>query len=215
MYFDRRTIKKVLEEIREPQGRFLTMQEWLKETFGPTLNKLFFEPFYESYTAGLYDKIAPQDNYKTPLNLSLVFQGFCGDTPLIGYNTMLDYPQEGYDRLIWSLVKRCDIYLESPVVKIDRKNREIYFQDGQCIRYGSILSSIPLNRMVQICGLKTGVLADPFTAVLVLNMGAIRGSHCPDYHWLYTTGTRSGFYRIGFCSNVDSSFLPRARSKNQ
>src|SRR4029450_9376784 len=51
--------------------------------------------------------------------------------------------------------------------------------------------------------------ADPFSAVLVLNVGAVRGRACPADHWLYNCGTKSGFHRVGFYSNVDESFLPR------
>jgi hypothetical protein len=50
---------------------------------------------------------------------------------------------------------------------------------------------------------------DPFTSVLVLNIGAEQGATCPDVHWQYEPDAKSGFHRIGFYSNVDRSFLPR------
>ena len=44
--------------------------------------------------------------------------------------------------------------------------------------------------------------------MLVLNVGAMRGARCPGDHWLYLPQSRAGFHRVGFYSNVDSSFLP-------
>src|SRR5215831_17059171 len=58
---------------------------------------------------------------------------------------------------------------------------------------------------------------DPYTSVLVLNLGATR----PDtplarngYHWLYVPDSRSGFHRIGYYSNVDTLFLPDGQHDN-
>ena len=43
-----------------------TMRDWLLASFGPTLCDAFFFPFHERYTAGLYERIAPQDADKSP-----------------------------------------------------------------------------------------------------------------------------------------------------
>jgi len=50
--------------------------------------------------------------------------------------------------------------------------------------------------------------------VLVLNIGARRGTQCPKDHWLYTPDSISGFHRVGFYSNVDRSFLPASARKS-
>jgi hypothetical protein len=63
-----------------------------------------------------------------------------------------------------------------------------------------------------LTGLSAGEEADPSTSVLVLNLGAVRGSECPEAHWVYVPGSRSGFHRVGFYSNVDPDFLPAGSS---
>src|SRR5690606_13248601 len=74
---------------------------------------------------------------------------------------------------------------------------------------------LPLNKVMQMAGLEVQAEPDPYTSVLVLNIGAQRGPRCPDDHWLYNPDARSGFHRVGFYSNVDRSFLPRpAQQKN-
>lgn len=62
--------------------------------------------------------------------------------------------------------------------------------------------------MLGLAGVGVDVEADPSTAVLVLNLGAFRGPECPDSHWVNVPRSRSGFYRVGFYSNVDAHFLP-------
>ncbi len=49
---------------------------------------------------------------------------------------------------------------------------------------------------------------DPYTSVLVVNVGALRGKRCPDAHWIYVPDSDAGFFRVGFYSNVDSEFVP-------
>jgi protoporphyrinogen oxidase len=51
-------------------------------------------------------------------------------------------------------------------------------------------------------------LPDPYTSVLVLNIGAERGISCPDDHWVYLPKSNSGFHRVGFYSNIEKQFLP-------
>jgi hypothetical protein len=60
------------------------MADWLVESFGTTLNRMFFAPFHDLYTAGLYTDIAPQDVYKSPVDLSLALRGAFTGTSAVG-----------------------------------------------------------------------------------------------------------------------------------
>jgi protoporphyrinogen oxidase len=76
-YLGQKVAAQALQEIFDAQQtrkEVVTMADWLRANFGPTLCELFFEPFHELYTAGLFREIAPQDAYKTPVDLSLVIQ---------------------------------------------------------------------------------------------------------------------------------------------
>jgi hypothetical protein len=80
-------------------GTTPTMHEWLLACFGSTLCERFFVPFHELYTAGLYKRIAPQDGYKSPVDLALTVQGAFGDAKSVGYNVSYLYPEGGLDGL--------------------------------------------------------------------------------------------------------------------
>jgi len=214
-YLPPATAQAALTEMAGPKAPFRTMKEWLKESFGRTLCDLFFDPFHELYTAAMYNRIAPQDAYKSPVTLGEVIAGAFDRANPVGYNTKYIYPQAGLNVLAERLSARCDINYGKRVTGIDLKAREVRFADGSGANYGALISTLPLDKMIAMTGLVVDAQPDPHTSVLVLNIGAVRGAACPDDHWLYNPDATSGFHRVGFYSNVDSHFLPAsARAGN-
>jgi len=202
------TAARCLTEIAQPAGKFCTMEEWMEENFGSSLSELFFFPFHELYTAGIYKKIAPQDAYKSPIEIASVIQGSLNEASKVGYNVTFVYPDEGLNSLSQRIADTCDIRYNMRVTKIDIKNKEVCFENGAIIPYNTLISTLPLNKMIDMADIKLNEKPDPYTSVLVLNIGAIRGDKCPDDHWLYIPKSNSDFHRVGFYSNVDRSFLP-------
>lgn len=216
-YLGQKVAAQVIEEITSVRssGEVITMADWLRANFGQTLYKLFFEPFHELYTAGLFREIAPQDAYKTPVNPALVIRGAFDDVPQVGYNVTFIYPEEGLNVLAQRMAERSRVHYGKRVVKVDIDSKEIHFEDGTVEPYSEIISTLPLNRMMEMTRLDVGERPDPATSVLVVNIGATRGPNCPEEHWLYIPQSKAGFHRVGFYSNVDPSFLPASRREQQ
>lgn len=191
-------------------GPGTTMKTWLRDSFGPTLGELFFFPFHDLYTSGLFERIAPQDAYKSPVDLGLAIEGAFGTAPPVGYNVSFIYPTEGLNTLAQRMAAQCRIHYGKRAVKIDARDRRIYFADDSSQRYETLIATLSLRQLLELTGLSPEPEADPYTSVLVLNVGAMRGPACPDDHWLYHPATRAGFHRVGFYSNVDRHFLPRS-----
>jgi protoporphyrinogen oxidase len=185
-----------------------TMREWLAASFGPTLCERFFFPFHDLYTAGLYREIAPQDAYKSPVDLATVRRGAAGPPPAVGYNVTFLYPEPGLDAFARALAARAPAHYGKCVAKIDADRRELFFADGTALAYERLLSTLPLSRAVELAGVAVAARPDPSTAVLVLNVGARRGARSTDNQWLYVPASRAGFHRVGFYDAVDRSFLP-------
>ncbi len=190
-----------------------TMNEWLTANFGRTLCDLFFEPFHALYTAGLHTSIAPQDAYKSPIDIREVKSGLERQASAVGYNVRFLYPRDGLNHLALQMAKRADIRFGKRVTRIDPLHHVIEFADGSSIAYERLLSTLPLNRTLELAGLKVSQRSDPYTSVLVLNIGARRGPRCPDDHWIYIAPTKSGFHRVGIYSNVDPTFVPRSDAR--
>ncbi|HXU39914.1 MAG TPA: FAD-dependent oxidoreductase [Blastocatellia bacterium] len=207
--------ERALAEMALPKSAIRTMREWMEQSFGSTLCEMFFFPFHELYTSSLYKRIAPQDDYKSPVDLAIAIRGAFKDAASVGYNVTYVYPKEGLNTLAGRMAERCDVRYGKRVSQIDIENRAVLFSDGGSLPYESLISTLPLNKMLELTGLAVDCEPDPYTSVLVLNIGAVRGKKCPDDHWLYVANTSSGFHRVGFYSNVDRSFLPMSARSNQ
>jgi len=206
-FLGRKITQNVLKEVwTERPEKPCTLKDWLLCNFGRTLCELFFFPFHKKYTAGLFTKIKPEERYKTPTKL--LFHDMQQKENRNFYNEYFAYPKDGLDVLIRKIAHCCDMHYEKCARKIDLKNKIVYFEDGTNVRYNIILSSLPLNVIMDISGLSSDSKKDPFTSVLVFNIGGLRGPNCPDVHWIYLPQSKSGLYRIGFYSNIESSFLP-------
>lgn len=202
---------KIVQEMI--QGAFsnrsvFSMADWQLAHFGPTLCELFFDPFHELYSAGLWKWIMPQDDYKSPVNLSQVIQGVVSMAAPVGYNVTFVYPIEGLNAIVQRMAEKSTIHYQKRVVGIDVKYRRVHFADGSGVDYETVLSTLPLNRTMDLAGLKVDSQPDPCTSVLVVNVGAVKGPRCPQDHWVYIPRSQSRFHRVGFYSNVDESFLP-------
>lgn len=211
IYLPEEIKNKALNEILKSEFRSVnTMADWLEISFGKTLCELFFYPFHDLYTAGLFKKIAPQDQFKTPVDKNLIFRGAREKTPSVGYNATFIYPENGLDDLIRKMAEKCAINLNRKVVKVNVENKELYFENGESLKYEKLISTMPLNELVKISDILIDEPFLPYTSVLVINIGAKRGAKCPEYHWIYCNKSKSGFHRVGFYSNVDKSFLPKS-----
>ena len=210
-YLDKAIARKALDEIPyKTVGSFSTMKEWLMGNFGPTLCEFFFFPFHNLYTAGLYEQVVPQDEYKSPVDSPKILKGAGQGVIPAGYNAAFVYPEGGFNVLAERIAENCSIHYRKKAVKIDIKHKKVFFADGSAASYSKLISTLPLNKMIEMTGLKISENADPYTSVLVLNIGAVRGKECPDEHWLYISDSKSGFHRVGFYSNVEASFLPKS-----
>ncbi len=205
--------QKIVNEILDEPGPKLpvTMFDWCETYFGKTLSDLFFHPFHELYTAGLWKNIQPQDGYKSPVNREHIIEGAKSETKSIGYNVSFVYPEHGLSKLTSSIEKECVIHYGKEVVRIDTEKQVVFFQDGTKIGYDRLITTLPLNVMQDITGLTTRSKQDPYTSVFVLNLGAKRGRKAVGDQWIYFPNSYSGFHRIGFYHNVDVSFLPRTK----
>jgi len=204
-----RSLREIIDASASRQ-KISTMAEWLRLSFGETLFRLFFQPFHELYAAGLSEKIVPQDAHKSPLDLDLIVQGALSSSPPVGYNTTFVYPSEGLDDLARAMAASCDTRLGKRIVRIVCEEKEIHFADGSTAGYGALLSTLPLHHVLEMADLKTAAPPDPYSSVLVLNIGAVKERACPQEHWVYVPVNRGGFHRVGFYSNVDVSFLPQS-----
>jgi protoporphyrinogen oxidase len=167
-----------------------SMKYWLSAKFGGPQCNLFFHPFNEKYTAGLYDEIVQIDDYKSP---PAGGKGFCP----VFYD-----PKEGLNALINAMSDKCEIYYKQKAIAIIPDDKTIIFDNGNYkfpMVYDDIISTLPLDTLMSMCGQTCDL---PYTSVFGLNIGAEPDVNTPKEHWLYVPFCKSGFYRVGVYSNI-------------
>ena len=134
-----------------------TMAAWLRQQFGSTLCRIFFDPFHERYTAGLFREIAPQDGYKSPIDKAQVRRGAEQENTDAGYNATFLYPapRPGHRQSVAGAALRHQVWdgrhphrREEPVARAQRRANA---------PYESLVATAPLNRIVEMAGLERGV----------------------------------------------------------
>lgn len=172
-----------------------TLRGWLCKNFSLAEMNMFFDPFNAKYTAGLYDEVIQDDEYKTPPAGGVGFVSTFSD-PVGGLGTVVD-----------KMAEKCNIYYKKKAIQIRPDQHVLVFEDGSVTTYDKLISTIPLNQMLAMCG---SPIAKEliYSSVLVINIGAYPDVNLPKDHWIYVPFCKTNFYRIGFYSNVDKSKAP-------
>ena len=169
-------------------------KDWLSKKFSQAECNMFFYPFNERYTAGLYDSIVQFDSYKTP------------PAGGVGFVSRFHDPVNGLTELVNKMAEKCMINYKKRAIKVALDEKMVVFADGEVVKYDKLISTIPLDQLLKRCGQNKYEL--PYSSVLVINIGAERGVNYPDEHWLYVPFSQSGFYRLGFYTNVNKKKAP-------
>jgi protoporphyrinogen oxidase len=118
------------------------------------------------------------------------------------YNSTFTYPAGGAIEYVHALAREVApeaVRLEEAVEAIDLERRVARTSKGE-YRYRRLVSSAPLPRLLELCGLEVD---DSWTwnQVLVFNLGFDSGGKT-GVHWLYVPDRERVFYRVGFYHNI-------------
>lgn len=119
------------------------------------------------------------------------------------YNSTFIYPEGGaaeFVRALQHTVPPSRTLLDEPVVRIDLR-RHLAHTTRRTIRYDSLVSSMPLPRLLTITGLPHERELYTHNKVLVFNLGFDRKGPA-DVHWIYVPDRTVSFYRVGFYDNI-------------
>ena len=128
-------------------------------------------------------------NMKTPDNAS--------------YNSTFTYPRGGAIEYIHALLHdlpKDAIALGERVVRVDLRERVVETTKRK-IQYGKLVSSAPLPKLLDACGLAYDAGAFSYNRVLVYNLG-FDAKGPENVHWAYFPDRALSFYRVGFYDNI-------------
>jgi protoporphyrinogen oxidase len=186
------------------EGPEASFKEMLYRRYGRSIAEKFLIPYNEKLYAcdlGQLDRDA-MGRFFPHADLAAVIRNM--KTPdNASYNATFTYPEGGaieYIKALASAVRPEAISLDEPLVAVDLE-RKVAHTPRRQIAFERLVSSIPFNRLVQLCGLPHDPAVFGWNKVLVFNLGFDRkGPREP--HWIYYPDRERVFYRIGFYDNI-------------
>jgi UDP-galactopyranose mutase len=218
-------------KIRETKDRSPQhFEDWIYRTFGHGIAEHFMIPYNRRLWAwDLKDMNYDWIDGRVPLpEISDVLQGALRrPQKKFGPNQEFWYPLTGGIEALSRAFQRCiphdRLWLNTTVVAVDGARHEVVLADGRCIRYGRLISTIPLPVLVHLMG--PGIPSDvlqcadglKFNTVHTVNIG-LEGSDLgpvESMHWIYLPEDRTIFHRASIPGNFSSDMIPAGCSSIQ
>lgn len=195
--------------------------EWIDRTFGKGVAEVFMRPY--NYKVWGYppeemdfkwvgERVAVADLERIVDNILHE-----KDDLAWGPNNVFQFPLLGGTGAIWEAVAdhigRERIFLNSEAVRIDPFGKEVTFKDGRRAKYDVLVSTIPIDKLVEIAGLDhlsqyTKQLKHSATHVIGVGL---TGKPAPDLAtkcWMYFPEDNCPFYRATVFSNYSPNNVP-------
>ncbi|MGV7224871.1 MAG: protoporphyrinogen/coproporphyrinogen oxidase, partial [Nitrospinales bacterium] len=184
----------------------LNYEDWLVATYGETFAKTFPMKYglkFHTTTADnmTIDWIGPR-LYKPDLK-EVLHGALEPTTPDVHYVDHFRYPSKGgFVSYLDLFVKEAQLKLDHNLIKLDPKNRKLYFSNGKIISYDYVISSLPLPEIIpKILGAPTDVIEASqnlaCTTCIIVTIG-INRDNISEAHWSYFYDDDFFFTRLSF-----------------
>ncbi|MFH1831883.1 MAG: FAD-dependent oxidoreductase [bacterium] len=202
---------------KKPQNFY----DWVHKYFGAGFGKHFFFPYNSKILAYPVKKIHPSwtGRFVPQTTLKAIIHGALRQKSEqnIGYNSSFYYPKTGgIETLIKNIITKLKTKIKTKheAIKIDLENKKIYFSNGHTETYKYLITTIPLNELLQKTHNSASTLLQNTahkllcTSVINFNLGFAQ-KHISDRHWIYYPEKQTPFYRIGFWDQISQSSVQK------
>lgn len=120
------------------------------------------------------------------------------------YNATFLYPKEGCIRIVNSVASHVDmsrVSLGERLLSIDPATHTAV-TDKRTLRYDRLISSMPLPKLLNLCGIDYNKDIYTWNKVLVFNLGFDTKGPEKRNCWMYIPESKYLFYRVGFYDNI-------------
>jgi protoporphyrinogen oxidase len=195
--------------------------EWIVHSFGEGIARHFMVPYNEKIWAVPLDRMSHSwisERVPRP-DLARILANLraCRDDDTWGPNARFHYPRVGGIGAIWQRVARRirsgQLRLGKEATRIDTKRRRVGFADGGSADYDVLVSTLPLDRLVDMAGL--GGLREPAAELASSTVHAVgiglageTPAHLRDRRWIYYPEAAVPFYRTSVPSNFSPTNAP-------
>lgn len=120
------------------------------------------------------------------------------------YNATFLYPKQGCIRIVNSVASQVDekrISLGESLLSIDPKTHTAV-TDRRTLHYDRLISTMPLPKLLTLCGVQYVPEIYTWNKVLVFNLGFDAKGPERKNCWMYIPESKYLFYRVGFYDNI-------------
>jgi len=205
-----------------PDDPAVSFEEWSLSVFGRGISDAFMLPYNRKlFRRDPREMTADWVSWAVPRpKLEEVVRGALGiENRGMGYNSTFRYPKRGGIGVLPQAVasRVSNMALGRRVVEVDLEARRVLCEDGETMRYESLVVTTPLPaflRMTRGAGSGFGDLADrlDWSVVACLNLGVNRKEIAAGAHWIYFPDSDTPFYRVGFPTNFSRTVAPPGSS---
>jgi protoporphyrinogen oxidase len=188
----------------EKEGNFKDM---LLARYGRGIAEKFLIPYNEKLYALNLSALAADAMGRFFPHVSV--EQILGEAPVPssdGYNATFTYPEGGAIQYVEALargVRPEQIALNERLLRLDLEEKVATTTRRQ-IHYESLISTAPLVRLLEICGLEYDASILSHNKVQVFNLG-FDSKGPTGVHWIYYPQRELSFYRVGFYDNIFDS----------
>jgi protoporphyrinogen oxidase len=195
---------------------------WIYQAFGAGIAKHFMIPYNQKLWKIPLDEISLEwvERFIPRPTLEEVVDGALGvNLRGFGYNQEFLYPLKGgIGVLPQAFLAKVEegIHLGKEAQSIDLKKKVIQFHDGSEETYRTLISSLPLDKLLQRIEPLPDAIKDcknslRYVSVININLG-VKRERISDFHWVYFPEPSCPFYRVGFLSNLSPHMAPQGTS---
>jgi protoporphyrinogen oxidase len=200
-----------------------SFEDWIYRNFGKGLADVFFLPYNlkvwafepkQLSSCWIQDRVATVDLSRVLRNVILRRDEFGW-----GPNSTFRFPARGGTGVIWknvaSKLPEQNLLFEKKVIQVNTEARVLKLADGSTIEYKYLITTMPLNRFLEILGPDKSLAkhAKNFlhSSINLLGVG-IEGKPPKELHnkcWIYFVEDEFPFYRVTVFSNYSQFNVPR------
>jgi protoporphyrinogen oxidase len=208
-----------------PSGAAENLGEWIDATFGEGIARLFLRPYnYKVWAFPPEDLSWRWVGDRVPVtNVERAIENLLRgrDEVAWGPNHRFRFPVAGGTGAVWrELARRLAtnhpgrLRMRQRLVHLDTAHREALFENGERVRYGRLLSTLPLDELVAASDCKEELrlalsgLRYSSTHLLGVGLRGEPGEELGDKNWMYFPEDNCPFYRVTVFSRYSPNNVP-------
>ncbi len=190
---------------KKESDSFNSFKEMLYGKFGKSISEMFLVPYNEKlYACDLdtldVDAMGRFFPFAEKEQIILNFKNKSSDS----YNSIFTYPKNGAIQYINALLKNLNsnnIRYNENIIRIDINSKIIYTESSK-IKFSRIITSMPFDKLLELCDIAYNKKLYSSNKVLVFNLGFDKKGIDKANHWIYFPEKKYCFYRVGFYDNI-------------